>query len=426
MGTAFAAFYLPVTIICIVYYKIWMKTKKRQIELRSLQAEQSSKVVDFIPVKTEDEPTKGYMKSKQFSSSQINKNESNLDQLKSKFIETNNIKVNSKCVKERENVHTTNDDNQQGVATIKTYSETKYENGSRIKKFFKHLVDKEEEEEIEPTNNDVSTTVSCEATTFPPSSIANETEIVALNKCSLDTAIGIDMRRQSTENSRKILHAISRICHGKKSRAFPTSKSSIDYSKCKLVYKSSRHVSQSIGHNKLSNVYDYSEHRMGPSSSRSSRYSIFKLFLRFNKNKGGFSSGSSSVKDIFSRQTPKIKLCKFSEDDISFTKEEENEYRFNQKTASPVQPKITKDYPPFSLENNQIYRLIEYKKCSCNICVMRELSFSQFDHEDFVQDYEGHCKKKNSFERDSLKSKIISNNQNNILYFTSFYFYVND
>lgn len=406
MGTAFAAFYLPVTIICIVYYKIWMKTKKRQIELRSLQAEQSSKVVDFNSVKTEDEPTKGYMKSKQFSSSQINKNESNLE---SKFIETNNIKVNSKCLKERENMHTVNDDNQQGVATIKTYSETKHENRSRIKKFFKHLIDKEEEDEIEPTNNDVSTTVSCEATTFPPSSIANETEIVALNKCSLDTAIGIDMKRQSTDNSRKFLHAISRICQGKKSRAFPASKSSMDYSKCKLVYKSSRHVSQPINHNKLSNIYDYPEHRLDPSSSRASRYSIFKLFLRFNKNKEGFLSGSSSVKDIFSRQTPKIKLCKFSEDDISFTKEEENEfsYRFIQKTASPVQPKITKEYPPFSLQNNQIYRLIEYKKCSCNICVMQDLSFSQFDHEDNVRDYEGHYKKKNSFERDSLKSRQI-------------------
>lgn len=31
LGTAFAAFYMPVTIICIVYYKIWITTKKRQV-----------------------------------------------------------------------------------------------------------------------------------------------------------------------------------------------------------------------------------------------------------------------------------------------------------------------------------------------------------------------------------------------------------
>lgn len=43
--TCFAAFYLPVTVICIVYYKIWVKTKKRQIELRSLQAESNPKIL---------------------------------------------------------------------------------------------------------------------------------------------------------------------------------------------------------------------------------------------------------------------------------------------------------------------------------------------------------------------------------------------
>jgi muscarinic acetylcholine receptor M3 len=33
IGTALAAFYLPVTIICIVYYKIWMVTRKRHTAL---------------------------------------------------------------------------------------------------------------------------------------------------------------------------------------------------------------------------------------------------------------------------------------------------------------------------------------------------------------------------------------------------------
>jgi muscarinic acetylcholine receptor M3 len=36
LGTACAAFYIPVTVICIVYFKIWRKTKKRHVELRKL------------------------------------------------------------------------------------------------------------------------------------------------------------------------------------------------------------------------------------------------------------------------------------------------------------------------------------------------------------------------------------------------------
>lgn len=45
LGTCFIAFYLPVIFICIVYYKIWVKTKKRQIELRNLQAESNPKIL---------------------------------------------------------------------------------------------------------------------------------------------------------------------------------------------------------------------------------------------------------------------------------------------------------------------------------------------------------------------------------------------
>ena len=38
LGTAFAAFYLPVTIICVIYYKIWIVTKKRHgFLLKNLQ-----------------------------------------------------------------------------------------------------------------------------------------------------------------------------------------------------------------------------------------------------------------------------------------------------------------------------------------------------------------------------------------------------
>jgi muscarinic acetylcholine receptor M3 len=41
LGTACAAFYIPVTVICIVYFKIWRKTKKRHVELRKLMQTES-------------------------------------------------------------------------------------------------------------------------------------------------------------------------------------------------------------------------------------------------------------------------------------------------------------------------------------------------------------------------------------------------
>ncbi|CAF0815933.1 unnamed protein product [Brachionus calyciflorus] len=43
LSTCFIAFYLPVIIICVVYYKIWIKTKVRQIEFQKLLAANSVK-----------------------------------------------------------------------------------------------------------------------------------------------------------------------------------------------------------------------------------------------------------------------------------------------------------------------------------------------------------------------------------------------
>uniref|UniRef100_T1HCI7 G-protein coupled receptors family 1 profile domain-containing protein n=1 Tax=Rhodnius prolixus TaxID=13249 RepID=T1HCI7_RHOPR len=37
-GTAIAAFYVPVTVMCFLYYRIWMETEKRQKDLPNLQA----------------------------------------------------------------------------------------------------------------------------------------------------------------------------------------------------------------------------------------------------------------------------------------------------------------------------------------------------------------------------------------------------
>lgn len=40
--TAMLAFYLPVTIICVLYFQIWRVTKLRQVELRKLQCQKYS------------------------------------------------------------------------------------------------------------------------------------------------------------------------------------------------------------------------------------------------------------------------------------------------------------------------------------------------------------------------------------------------
>ncbi|KAK3849146.1 hypothetical protein Pcinc_044087, partial [Petrolisthes cinctipes] len=37
-GTAIAAFYLPVTVMCGLYWRIWRETEKRQKDLTNLQA----------------------------------------------------------------------------------------------------------------------------------------------------------------------------------------------------------------------------------------------------------------------------------------------------------------------------------------------------------------------------------------------------
>lgn len=57
--TAFIAFYLPVTIICILYFQIWRVTKRRQLELRNLQCQKYStrinKKIDIEAKKTAED-----------------------------------------------------------------------------------------------------------------------------------------------------------------------------------------------------------------------------------------------------------------------------------------------------------------------------------------------------------------------------------
>ena len=44
VGTAIIAFYLPVTVMCILYFKIWRETVKRQKEVKNLQAQNTKKI----------------------------------------------------------------------------------------------------------------------------------------------------------------------------------------------------------------------------------------------------------------------------------------------------------------------------------------------------------------------------------------------
>lgn len=58
LSTCFIAFYLPVIIICAVYYRIWVKTKVRQIEFRNLLAANNIKsnfnrLPSKIPIKND-------------------------------------------------------------------------------------------------------------------------------------------------------------------------------------------------------------------------------------------------------------------------------------------------------------------------------------------------------------------------------------
>lgn len=357
LGTAFAAFYLPVTIICVVYYKIWMKTKKRQIEFRSLQAEQSSKTPTTGESNNRRKERSPSSETNPVSSKANNKNKSQVDIERSGSGEEKEIML---------------------MKLSNTAAPNPHENRSKLKKFFKHLVDNEEEEETEPPlTNEISTTLSCEATTCRPSAIANE---IGLNrtKSSLDTTTAM-LDRQS---GRGIIGWICRVCKGNKANSINTK--TIDYSKCKLVYKSSRTATaQSIVANEClnnNNSYKYSDSGFS-STSEPRRYSLLRILYRLNyKNKA--EKINNQVNTTIARTAPQIKLCKFSDDDISVTKVDEN----NSPNGQPKPPKInisplTKEYPPYSLENHQINRLIEYKKCSCNMCLMKDME-GQFDDSD--------------------------------------------
>ncbi len=128
--TSSIAFYIPVIIIITLYYKIWVATKKRNIELKKLQAEEQ-----FASMSTSTSMTK------------INRNNNNNNNNNEDIEESDEMvqKVSSNAKKKR--------------------------NDFKLKKFLFNLVDKEDE--IEPSNltqtnptsntNDMNSSISVES-----------------------------------------------------------------------------------------------------------------------------------------------------------------------------------------------------------------------------------------------------------------------
>lgn len=436
VATAFAAFYLPVTIICIVYYKIWVKTKKRQIEFRSLQAEASTKLgatsaaAAAAKSGADESPKSGTTKRpiipkiRRSSASTSNRGDGDENERQDDTNDNDNEEM-----EEREAMldpTTTTGGIETATATTSSGGGGGGDNRFKFKRFFKHFVDKEEEEEYEiGQNNEISTTLSGEAVTYRHSSATNEIALMLnrTNKSSLDTAAAIIERQTCERNRCSFFNFISRLCKSG-NKSIPMNTNNIDYSKCKFVYKSNRlSTTTTVNNNNnqcLNSIssYKYSEPVISTSSGGGgrNRYSIFNLFVRLsstntttinsnNNNNRCRNSTTDAKRDSMTRSqtTPQIKLCKFSDDDISFTKADDDvggeknndemssKHNNNNKNIANggvynkiISAVMTKEYPPFTLENNnQINRLIEYNTCSCKMCVMRDMSFSELDDSEF-------------------------------------------
>lgn len=294
-----------------------MKTKKRQIEFRNLQAEQSSKgaVAGNGNPKNDQSPS-----SENSPAANNNKDNNN----------NNSPKTEMRRAKSRTNDaegSASGEEKEIMLSYAGASASQNHESRSKLKKFFKHLVDKEEEDDVDVTvvqnqnnnNNELSTTMSCEATTYRPSSITNET-VNRTNKSSLDTAAGIVEKQPASASG--IFGLISRLCKGSTERPENTA-NNIDYAKCKLVCKSSRTMTgtAAVSSQCLKNAsYKYSDTRYSLNTPPG-RYSILGLFARFNDRRANVTTNEQAIK----KPTPQIKLCKFSDDDISFAKADDNE-----------------------------------------------------------------------------------------------------
>ena len=164
--TASIAFYIPVIIIITLYYKIWVATKKRNIELKKLQAEEQYASM-----------------SASVSINKINtKNTNNTNT-------TNNNNNNNNA-----------DDNEESDEMVPKVLTKKKRNEFRLKKFLFNLVDKEDE--IEP-NTLTQTNPTSNTNEIIHSSVSIESNLNAINnnnKKTIQAAHAIGESRSSNED----------------------------------------------------------------------------------------------------------------------------------------------------------------------------------------------------------------------------------
>lgn len=93
--TAMLAFYLPVTIICVLYFQIWRVTKLRQVELRKLQCQKYStrmKRSDVSDKKTEVESS---------ASQNLVSKEENFDDMNEKKLSFCSRYIKLSCIRQK-------------------------------------------------------------------------------------------------------------------------------------------------------------------------------------------------------------------------------------------------------------------------------------------------------------------------------------
>jgi len=129
LSTAFAAFYFPVIVLSIVYFKIWRETKKRHIELRKLQGKSfiSSNKVNQQALSTTTTPTT--TTTTQSNMALINGTMPTATIAATTTTTTNQMRNHQEIINENEEFKITNEK-------------------SKIKNFLTNLVDNEDEEEL--------------------------------------------------------------------------------------------------------------------------------------------------------------------------------------------------------------------------------------------------------------------------------------
>ena len=192
--TAFIAFFLPVTIICILYYKIWKETVRRQIDLRNLQAQSFSNgsKSKTNPLKVDTSDFKG---GKKISSIEIFKRK------------------------------------------IQNYDK------SQLKSFFNNLLDNEEEDDREiDSDKSIEFHVPTERTKEDHEYYPNRGSSSKISKSSFEKFQNIPRLKSnrffSIFDSSKFSCLLLILSRLRRNGSRNISKTPVDYTKCKIYYKS--------------------------------------------------------------------------------------------------------------------------------------------------------------------------------------------